>query len=185
MAVIIAACRAVAKHRYQVETIAAGAVFGRYRFATKVRAPLAWFFVSRGRGCLRETPSCGLLHAWHRTFRRPGVALQPGPTVRFPVPGVRKRRGNNHGDPPPATSEHPAEACRDARRPPACGPAPRSLHRTQGSEGIDTGSRSPFPPPGVHERTRRGLPGSLPMRHARIAPPGLSQPYRSGIRCNG
>lgn len=71
--------------------------------------------------------------------------------VRFPVPGVRKRRGNNHGDPPHATSEHPAEASRDACRPPDSGPVLRNLCRIHGSEGLDTGSRSPFPDTRVHE----------------------------------
>ena len=172
---IIPACRSFAKDRYQVEIIASGAFLGRYRFATKVRAPLAWFFVSRGRGCLRETPDVVFRHAWHRTYRRTGVALQPGPTVRFPVPGVRKRRGNNHGDPPHATSDHPAEACRDACRPPDSGPVPWNLCRIHGSEGLDTGSAVLFPIP----RCTKHIPRSFRevLRCGTLALP--RQDYRS------
>jgi hypothetical protein len=175
---IIPAIRAVTVDHCQVEAVGA-ATFRPLPICDKSQGSTSVFFRQPGSGMPTGNASSGLLHTGTAHFRRPGVALQPGPTVRFPVPGVRKRRGNNHGDPPHATSEYPAEACRDARCPPACGPAPRSLRRPPGFDGIDTGSRSPFPPPGVPSGTGRGLTGKLPMRHARIAPPGLSQPYRS------
>jgi len=83
---IIPACRMFAKNRYQVEIITRGALFDRYRFATKVRAPLAWFSVSRGRGCLRETPAVDHTTLAPHIFAGPALLCSPVPRCVSPCP---------------------------------------------------------------------------------------------------
>ena len=139
---IIPACRSFAKDRYQVEIIASGAFLGRYRFATKVRAPLAWFFVSRGRGCLRETPGVVYRHDWHRTYRRTGVALQPGPWCVSPCP-----ESENAGATTMAIHHTPRA---NTRPKPAAMPAVHPIRgRFYGTCAAFTGPKASTPAPAV------------------------------------